>query len=123
MAFDPVYRWLMSVVLPPEPHRPWFLRRCACACADDFALATASLRESPSDRGKRLLDTVTGMFLNHKKCHWIQHRNLALPKLSEWVGTQVPVFRQMQFKDHAKYLGVEIGPGAGNHRWNKARNK
>ena len=36
----------MSVVFPPEPHRPRFLQRCACANADDFALATASLRES-----------------------------------------------------------------------------
>ena len=44
IACDPVYRCLMSAALPPEPHRPWFLQRCACAYADDFALATASLR-------------------------------------------------------------------------------
>ena len=46
MAFDPVHRWLMSSLPPPEPHRPWLLQRCACAYADDFALAPASLRES-----------------------------------------------------------------------------
>ena len=46
VAFEPVSGWLMSAVLPPEPQRPWFLQRCACAYADDFALATASLRES-----------------------------------------------------------------------------
>ena len=45
-AFDPVFRWLMSAVLPPEPHQPGFLERCACTYADDFALATASLRVS-----------------------------------------------------------------------------
>ena len=33
MAFDPVCRWLMSAVLPPEPPRRWFLHRCA----DDVA--------------------------------------------------------------------------------------
>ena len=29
----------------------------------------------------------------------------------------------MQIKDHAKYLGVQIWPGAADHRWTKARNK
>ena len=43
-------------------------------------------------------------------------------QLSEWVGAHVPVFRQMQIKDHAKYLGVVIGPGAAAHRWTKSRN-
>ena len=87
MAFDPVYRWLMTVVLPPEPHRPWSLQRCACAYADDFALATASLRESHPTVAKAFLtmDAVTGMFLNHKKCHCIQCGNLDIPQLSEWV--------------------------------------
>ena len=56
MALDPVHRWLMSAVLPPEPYQPWFFQRCACAYADDFALATASLGES--------LPTVTEAFLN-----------------------------------------------------------
>ena len=79
LAFDPDYRWLMPAVLPPEPHRPWFLQRCACAYVDDFALATASLRESLPTIADACstIDTVTGMSLNHKKCHWIQYRNLA----------------------------------------------
>ena len=38
-----------QLFLPPEPHRPWFrawfLQRCACAYADDSALAKASFRE------------------------------------------------------------------------------
>ena len=45
VAVAPVCRWLMSAVLPPDPHQPCFLRRCACAHADDFTLATASLRD------------------------------------------------------------------------------
>ena len=124
MAFDPVYSWLMSAVLPPEPHRPWFLHRCACAYADDFALAAASLGESLPTVADAFttIETVTSRSLNHKKCHWIQYGNLAIPQFSEWVGTLVPVFRQMQIKDHARYLGVEIGPGAAAHRWTKARN-
>ena len=124
MAFDSVYRWLLSAVLPPEPHRPWFLQRCACAYADDFALAKASLRESLPMVADAFttIDTVTGMS-NHKKCHWVQFGNLAIPQRSEWVGTHVPVFRQMQIKDHAQYLGVEIGPGAADRRWNKERNR
>ena len=31
MVHGPVYRWLMSAAVLPEPHRPWFLQRCACA--------------------------------------------------------------------------------------------
>ena len=54
MAFDPLFRWLMTDVLPREPHRPWFLQQTACGYADYFALAPASLRET--------LPTVAGAF-------------------------------------------------------------
>ena len=57
-----------------------------------------------------------------KKCNWIQCGNAASPQFSDWVGIHVPAFRQMQISDHARYLGVEIGPGAAGHRWTKARN-
>ena len=75
MACDTVYRWLMSAALPLEPHRPWFLQRCACAYADDFALVTASGRDALSTVAFAFetIDTVTGMSLkNHKMCNWIQ---------------------------------------------------
>ena len=29
----------------------------------------------------------------------------------------------MQISNHARYLGVEIGPGAADHKWTKAENK
>ena len=45
MAFDPVCRWLMTNVLPPEPHRR-SLQKKACAYSEDFALAIGSLRQS-----------------------------------------------------------------------------
>ena len=68
------------------------------------------------------IDTVTGMSLTHKKCTWI-HGNVTIPQLSDWVGSHVPAFRQTQISNRARYLGVEIGPGAADHRWTKARNK
>ena len=122
MAFVPVYRWLRSAALPPELHRPWFVQRCACAYADDVALAPIRpLCVSPS----RQWQMLSRLFIlsqvwpsNTKKCHWTQYRNLSIPQLSEWVGTH-----GMQINDHAKYLGIEIGPSAANHRWTKARNK
>ena len=101
MAFDPVYRWLMSTVLPPEPQRPWFLQRCACAYADDFALSTASLRESlpvVADVFTMIYD-VTGMSLNHKT--WLSRSSLSF-------GRNPFCFPGM-IDDHARYLGVEIG--------------
>ena len=48
---------------------------------------------------------------------------MTIPQLSDWVGTHVPDFRHTQISNHARYLGVEIGPGAEDHRWTKARNK
>ena len=115
----------MSTVLPPEPHRPWFLQRCACACAGDFALATSSLREALPDmaRAFEVDDAVTGQSLHHKKCSWSQYENVPIPHLSHWVGTHVSAFRHLQISDHARYLGVEIGPGAADRRWTKAENK
>ena len=65
--------------------KPRFLQRCACARADDFALATASLCES--------LQTVA-------------KPSRLLTLLLAWP------FWQMQIKDDAKYLGVASGPSA-----------
>ena len=125
MAFDPVFRRLETDVLPPEPHRPWFVQRSACACADDLALDTASLLESLPVVADAFvtIDQVTGMSLNYQKCHWIQYGTLTRRQQSEWVGSHVPVFRRMQIEDHAKYLVVVIGPDADALRWMKARNK
>ena len=125
MAFDPVFRWLLSSAIPPEGCRPWFLQRCACAYADDFVLAAASLRESlPIVAGAfAIIDRVTVMSHNYHKCHWIQYANLTSPQLAEMVGTHVPYFQPMQVSDHAKHLGVVIGPGAPAHRCAKARHK
>ena len=62
MAFDPVSP---PAVLPLEPQRPWFLQRCACAYAHDFALATASLRKS-LPTAFATIDIVTGTPLTAK---------------------------------------------------------
>ena len=63
------------------------------------------------------------MSLKHKKCHLIQYGNLAIPQLLASVGSHVPVFRQLQIKDHAKYLGVEIGSDAAESQMDQARNR
>ena len=36
---------------------------------------------------------------------------------------QFPLSDKMQISDHARCLGVEMEPGAADHRWTKARNK
>ena len=57
-----------------------------------------------------------------EKCHRIQCGNFGYPTAFGMSAPIVPVLRQMQIKDHAEHLGVEIGPGAAGHRWTKARN-
>ena len=71
-GLDLVFRWLMTNVLPPEPHRPQSLQRTACACSDDIAFAIGSLRESLPIVADAFtcVDHVTGMSLNYRKCHW-----------------------------------------------------
>ena len=103
----------MSTVLPHELQRPWNLQGCACAYADDFALATASLRESLPIVANAFatIDIVTGMSLSRRKCHWIHCGNLAIPQLSEWVGTHVTVYRQMQIKDQRSCLAQLVTNG------------
>ena len=101
----------MSAVLPHEPHQPGFLERCACAYADDLAFATASFPASFSPLS-RLCPSTT------KSANGFNMATM----LSERVGTHVLVFQLMQIKYHARYLGVEIGPGAANHRWTKVIN-
>ena len=121
MACDPVYRWLMSAALPLDRHRPWFLQRCACAYAEDFALATASVRDALSTVAFAFetINTVTGMSLNHKMCNWIQYGNVTTPQLSDWVGTNFPAFRLMLIGNHARYLGIDFPPDVADHRWTK----
>ena len=125
MVLDTVFRWLLASAIPPESCRPWFLQRCACTYADDYALATASLREAIPrvSTAFATIDRVVGMALDNKKCHWIQDGNLSFHQLAEWVGTYVPDFWPMQISDHAKYLGVVNGPGAPAHKRTEARNK
>ena len=45
----------------------------------------------------------------------MQHGNVTIP--------QFPPSNKMQISDHARCLGVEMEPGAADHRWTKARNK
>ena len=118
MSFDPVFRWLITYVLPPEAHRPCFQHRTAFAHADDLALANAYLRESlPIVAGAfATIDQVTGVRLNYRECHWIQYGNMSSRQLAAWISAHVPVFQQMQINNYAKYLGVMIGPGGAAHR-------
>ena len=90
-----------------------FFQRCACAFADDFALATASLRESLPIRVEafRTIEKVASMSL--------KPQDMPLDPIEEF---GYPTARQMQIKDHAKDLGVDIGLGAAGHRWNMVRN-
>ena len=99
----PASGYLFTMALPPESHRPWFLQRSACACADDFALATACLRESwPKVAGAFATRAqVTGNSFNYWTCHRILYGTLTSHQLSEWVDTRVPVFRQIQIMEHA----------------------
>ena len=123
-SFDSVFRWLLSCAFPPEPCRPWFLEQCACAYADDFALATASLREALPIVATAFatIDQVTGMSLDYQKSHWIHYGNMTGTQFVEWVGTHFPDFQPVQISDHAKYLCVVIGPGTPAHRCSKAKN-
>ena len=70
-----------------------------------------------SQRPSRLLILSQACPPNHQKCHWIQYGHLTIPQHSEWVGTHVPVLRQMQIKDQL----ITDGPRRGTHLLECAR--
>ena len=77
MAFDPVFR-------------------CACAYADDFALATVSLGEVLPIVATAFatIGRATCMALNCKKCHWIQYENMTTLQLANGSALMSLIFTQ-----------------------------
>ena len=70
----------------------------------------------------RRLTDVTGMALNRPRCHLGQSRERDVCSTSGVGRHPVPMFQDMQINDHAKYLGIMIGPGGHAHRWTAPRN-
>ena len=100
----PASGYLFTMALPPESHRPWFLQRSACACADDFALATACLRESwPKVAGAFATRAqVTGNSFNYWTLPQDPVRDFDKSPAFQNGSTPVsPVFRQIQIMEHA----------------------
>ena len=98
------------------------LRWCAREGTNRPSLERFQHRGPPPPPEKRCAPHASLSCLPRIQVHHSQMRQ-AILQLSERVGTHVPVFQQMQIMDHARYLGVDIGPRAANHRWTKARNK
>ena len=69
MAFDPIFRWLRNAVVPRGFSLPAFLQPTPSAYADDAAVAASYFRTlMPAVAlACRIIDSVTGMYLNHIK--------------------------------------------------------
>ena len=103
----------MSSLPPPEPCRPWFLQRYACAYADDFALATASLRESLPKIQDALstVDSFTGMSTKSSE--------VSLDAI--WELDDTTALGMGRHPRPSPPANADQGPV--DHRWTKARNK
>ena len=87
-----------------------------CAHAHDFAVAAPSVRTlMPAiDPAFRIIERVTCINLNFKKCYWVQCGYEACGTLHRWVVDNCPDFRVMNMARVAKYVGATLALTATN---------
>ena len=64
-----------------------------------------------------VVDRVSGLNLNRRKCCWVQHGSDSCHELLNCVSTKCDEFREMKIVKYAKYVGTMIGPEGYFHRW------
>ena len=76
-----------------------------------FAVAAPSFRSLmlAMSHAFKVVDSVAGLNLNHRKYYCVQNGN-SCQDLLEWVSTSREEFREMKIVKHAKYVG-------GHHDW------
>ena len=125
MAFDPIFRWLHDSVIARDTAIPEFLQRAPCAYDDDFAVGAPPFRSlMPAlSLAFKVVDSVAGLNLSHRKCYWVQYGNDSCQELFDWVSTNCGEFREMKIVKYSKYVGTMIGPEGHIHRWTAPREK
>ena len=96
--FNPFFRWLQEVRTTRNLHNLYFLQPAQCAYADDFAVASSCFRElmfalAPAFRS---VDYIVGLYLNYRKCCWVQYGFEEHPALTTWISDNCEDFREMQ---------------------------
>ena len=109
MAFDPIFRWLHGSVSPRNPADPEILQPVPGAHADDFAGAALSFRSlllalSPAFK---VVDSIAGLDLNHRKCFWVQYGNDSSEEILDGVSTNCG---EMKIVKYVIHVGTMIGP-------------
>ena len=101
---------------------------CVRACADDIGISLTQLRHLPVV--KILFDDftlVSGLNLKAVKCVIILNFILAFEAncqvVQEWLRLYCPGWESMAVCNSAKYLGILLGPHAGQSQWSKALRK
>ena len=60
---------------------------------------------------------ATGMWLNWRKCVLIPLGDIDIVLLRAWLRAKCPRLGDIAIQDHAKLLGVYVGPGAAGKSW------
>ena len=144
MAFDSIFRWLQDAIIPRNPAGRDLLQPVPCAYADNLAVAASSFRRLMTALAPALqiMDQITGLHLNHRKCCWVQYGSERCEPLLNWLSDICEDFREMQivtyvknvgtmtgpedrvkYVKYAKYVGTMIGPEGYIHRWTAPRKK
>ena len=121
----PYFRWLQHTIIPKNLAAPDFLQPSPCAYAVDFAVAASSFRSLMTALSPPfvVVDRVTGLNLNHRKCCWVQYGNDSCHELLNWAATNCEEFREVEIVKCARYVGTLSGPEGYLHCWIAPRRK
>ena len=92
------------------------------ACADDIGPALRSPQALiPCAKLFNMFRKICGLVLKPSKCVLIltsvccSEQNFLAVR--NWLAHNIPDWKDMKITNHGKYLGLFIGPGAGDHNW------
>ena len=114
-ALDPLLWLFDSLVVVPQFGKVW-------ACADDLA-ATVRCLEHLKQVAKAfdIFAKFSGLHLGHAKCCIVLNSVVASPSnialVKAWLIQNIPNWSNFCISNHAKYLGIQMGPSAGSVQW------
>ena len=90
-----------------------------------FAVAASSFRllMTALSLAFVVVDRVSGLNPNHRKCCWVQYGSVSCHEFLNWVATHCQEFREMKIVKCARSVGTMIGPEGYLHRWTAPRKK
>ena len=123
-----------STSTPQHAKSPYYsnmlhVRECIIrACADDVGASMSDIKHLLSLHScYTLMQVISGLRLKPKKCNIIPlyctYNSTIAQLYTAWLKEHIPEWQSFAVTSHAKYLGLLLGPAAGEHQWDTATQK